>query len=53
MLFNWITSMAMLMMPMAIDGRAILAIMATITMANENFSLVIRGIQLKSTKKLA
>ena len=32
---------------------AILAIMATIMRANENFSITIRGIQLKSMNKLA
>ena len=48
--------MTMLMMHMAIAEiaeMAILAIMATIAMANGNFSMVIRGIQLKSTQKLA
>ena len=56
MLFNWIPSMAMLMTPMAIAEMAkiaILAIMATIVMANVNFSMAIMGIQLKSIQKLA
>ena len=52
-LFNWIPSMAMLMTPMAIaemTKMAIFAIMATIVMANVNFSMAKRGIQLKSIK---
>ena len=45
--------MAMLIMPSAIAkmaNMAILAIMAIIVMANGNFSMAIRGIQLKSKK---
>ena len=45
--------MAMMMMPMGLAEMAIMAIsaiMATIAMANGNFSMAIRGIQLKSTK---
>ena len=45
--------MAMLMTPMAIAKMAktaILAIMATIVMANVNLSMAIRGIQLKIIK---
>ena len=56
MLFNWIPSMAMLMTPMTIAkmaNMAILAIMATIMMANVNLGMAIRGIQLKSISKLA
>ena len=56
MLFNSISSMAMLMTLMAIAEMAkmaMLAIMATIVMANVNFSMAIMGIQLKSIKKLA
>ena len=48
--------MAMLMTPMAIAGMTkitILALMATSVMANGNFSMAVRGIQLKGTKKLA
>ena len=48
--------MAMLMTPMAIAGMAkmaIMAIMVTSVMANGNFSMAVRGIQLKGTKKLA
>ena len=48
--------MAMLTLSRAIARMAkmaILAIMATIVMANGNFSMAIRGIQLKSMKKLA
>ena len=47
LLFNWIPSMAMLMTHMAIAEiaeMAIFAIMATIVMANGNFSMAIRGI---------
>ena len=47
--------MAMLITPRAIakiDKMAILAIKATIVMDNENFSMAIRGIQLKSMKKI-
>ena len=53
MLFNWILSMAMLMTTMAIsekDKMAILAIIATIVMANVYFSVAIRAIKLKSIK---
>ena len=49
MLFNWIPSIAILM-TLAIVKRAkmvMLVIMGTIMMANINFSLAIRGIQLK------
>ena len=49
MLFNWIPCIAMLMTPKAIvemAKMAILAIMATIVMANVNFSIAIRGNQL-------
>ena len=56
MLFNWIHLMAMLMTPRAIAKivkMAILALMATIVMANGNFIMVIRGIQLQSMNKLA
>ena len=48
--------MTMFLMPMAIADMAkmaILAIMVTIAMANANFCMDIRGIQLESTKKLA
>ena len=48
--------MTMLLISMAIAKMAkiaILAIMATIVMANVNFSMAIRGIQLKSITKLA
>ena len=48
--------MAMLMTPMAIAGMAkmaIMAIMVTSVMANGLFSMAVRGIQLKSTTKLA
>ena len=48
--------MTMLLMPMAIAKRAKMAIsakMATIAMAYANFCMGIRGIQLKSTNKLA
>ena len=48
--------MAMLMTPMAIAGMAkmaIMAIMVTSLMANGKFSMVIRGIELKGTQKLA
>ena len=48
--------MAMLIAPRTITKlaeMAILAIMATIVMANGNFSMVIRGIQLKSMTKIA
>ena len=41
--------MAMLIIPMAL---AKIAIVATIAMANGNFSMFIRGIQLKSTKNV-
>ena len=40
-------------MPMAIAEMAKMAIMATIAMANANLCVGIRGIQLKSNKKLA
>ena len=46
--------MAMLITPMAIAGMAklaIMAIMVTSVMTNGNFSMVIRGIQLKATQK--
>ena len=46
--------MAVLMTPMAIAemaNMAILAILATIVMPNVNFSMAIRGIQLKNIKK--
>ena len=48
--------MAMLITPMAIAKvvkKAILAMMATIVMANGNFIMTIRGIRLKSMKNLA
>ena len=48
--------MAMLMTHMAIARMAkmaIMAIMVTILMANGNFSMAVRGIQLKGTQKLA
>ena len=48
--------MTMLLISMAITkmaNRAILAIMATIAMANGNFCMVINGMQLKSTKEPA
>ena len=48
--------MAMLMTPMAIARMAkmaISAIMATSVMANGNFSMALRSIQLKGTQKLA
>ena len=51
MLFNWIPSMAMLMIHMAIGEVVKMVIMATIVMAIGNFIMVIRGIQLKSIKK--
>ena len=54
MLFNWIPSMFMLITPMAIAKMAkmaILAVMATILMANINFSMALRGIFLIATKK--
>ena len=47
MLFNWIPSMTMLLMPMAIAEMAnmpILAIMAPVAKANNNFCMGIRGI---------
>ena len=47
--------MAMFMMPTTIPkiaNIAILAIMATIVMANGNFSMAIMGIQLKSIQKM-
>ena len=53
---NWIPSIAMLMMSMAIADMAILtilAMMATIQMANVYFSMAKRGFQLKGIKKLA
>ena len=56
MLFNWIPLMAMLITPRAIakmNKIAISAIMATVVMDNGNFSMAIRGIQVKSMKKLA
>ena len=56
MFFNWIPLMAMLIAPRAIakmDKMAILAIMATVVTANVNFSMVVRGILLKSMKNLA
>ena len=54
--FNCIPSMAMSMTHMAIAGMAkmaIMAIMVTSVMANGNFRMVARGIQLKGTNKLA
>ena len=51
MLFNWIPSKAMLMTPVAFADMAkmaVLAIMASIALANVNFSMAIRGIQLKA-----
>ena len=48
--------MAILIMPRALAKIAIiviLAMMATTVMANGNLSMVIRGVQLKSMKKLA
>ena len=54
--FNWIPSMAMLMTPKAIAEMAKMAIfeiMATIVMANVNFSMAIIGIQFKSIRQLA
>ena len=48
--FNWIPSMAMLMTAMAIAEMAkiaILAIMATIVMADVNFSMAIGGTKLQ------
>ena len=43
MLFNWIPSKTMLMLPIAIAKIAILSIMATIAKANGNFSMAIRA----------
>ena len=48
--FNWIPSLAMLMTTMAIAGMdemAIMAIMVTSVKDNGNFSMAVRGIQLK------
>ena len=44
--------MAMLITPRAIGIMAKIAILATIVMANGNFSMAMRVIQLKSIKKL-
>ena len=55
MLYNWIPSMNIWLMSMAIvkmAQMAILAIMGTIVMTNGNFCIGIRGIQSKSTTKL-
>ena len=56
MLFNWIPLMAILIMLRALAKiviMVILAMMATTVMVNGNLSMAIRGVQLKSMKKLA
>ena len=53
MLFNGIPSMAMLMTHMAFSKMSKMALMATIVLAIGNFSMTIRGIQLKRIEKLA